>query len=238
MNSAKSSETPYEQGMLHLKRGEYDRAVAAFTEAIRLKPNASNAYAGRALAYRSLDDEASALRDEQRVRELGGVKPPASEFLMLLTPDFHINQRMERPEQFVEFVKTVVDATEQYFQRFPPACGLDLRIACALLPQDKLLLEIDLWPREQFGAIVPSLRKHLEALPRPRVNYGPVAFSSQSVIQGGCSEENEGFGFPFASLMKPGQQAPLDDLLMKAAGSSVEPKTWWEKLKQAIWFGG
>jgi hypothetical protein len=49
-----------------------------------------HAYAGRALAYRSLDDEASALRDEQTVREFGGVKPPAGEFIMLLTPDYHL----------------------------------------------------------------------------------------------------------------------------------------------------
>jgi tetratricopeptide (TPR) repeat protein len=238
MKSAKAPETAYEQGMAHLKRGEYERAVASFTEAIRLKPNASNAYAGRALAYRSLDDEASALRDEQTVRELGGVKPPAGEFLMLLTPDYHINQRMERPEQFVDFVKAVVDATEEYFQKFPPVCGLDLRVACAVLPQDKVLLEIALWPREQFGAIVPGLRKHLEALPRPKVNYGPVAFSSQSVVQGGSSEEHEGFGFPFASLMKPGQQGALDDLLMGAAGGSAESKSWWAKLKQVFGFGG
>src|SRR5262245_54479152 len=126
MNSAKLPETPYEQGMAHLKRGEYDRAVTAFTEAIRLKPKGANAYAARALAYRSLDDETSALRDEQTVRDLGGVKPPAGELLMLLTPDHHINQRMDRPEQFVEFVKAVVDATEQYFQMVPPVCGLDL----------------------------------------------------------------------------------------------------------------
>jgi hypothetical protein len=229
--------------MAHLKRGDYDRAVVAFTEAIRLKPTAANAYAGRALAYRSLDDEARALRDEQTVRDLGGVKPPAGnapagELLMLLTPDHHINQRMARPEQLVEFVKAVVDATKQYFQMFPPACGLDLRVACAVLPQDKLVLEIDLWPREQLGVVVPGLRKHLEALPRPKVNYGPVAFSSHSVVQGGCSEEHEGFGFPFASLMRPGQQGSLDDLLMAAAGSSAGPKSWWGKLKQAFGLGG
>jgi hypothetical protein len=240
MTPAKLPENPYERGMLHLKRGEYDRAVAAFTEAIRLKPEAANAYAGRALAYRSLEDEASALRDEQTVRDLGGVKPPGGvgEFLLLLTPDGHIHQRMDRPEQFVDFVKEVVDATRQYFQMHPPPCGLDLRVACAILPQDKLVLEIVLWPREQSGVIVPGLRRHLEALPRPRVNYGPVAFASQTIIQGGCSEEHEGFGVPFASLMKPGQHGSLDDVLMDIAGLSAEPTSWWGKFKQAFGFGG
>src|SRR5688572_29383597 len=127
MNPAKAYGSAYEQGMAHLKRAEYDRAVAVFTEAIRLTPNAANAYAARALAYRSLDDEASALRDEQTVRELGGVKSPAGEFVLLLTPDHDINQRMRRPDQFVDFVTAVVDATERYFQRFPPACGINLQ---------------------------------------------------------------------------------------------------------------
>jgi tetratricopeptide (TPR) repeat protein len=66
----------YERGLTHLKRAEYEEALVAFSEAIRLDPNAANAYAGRALAYRSLEDEASALRDENRVRELRAVQSP------------------------------------------------------------------------------------------------------------------------------------------------------------------
>jgi hypothetical protein len=64
--------TPYERGVEHLKRSENAEAVAAFTEAIGLEPEAPNAYVGRALAYRSLGDEAAALRDEQTTRALGG----------------------------------------------------------------------------------------------------------------------------------------------------------------------
>jgi tetratricopeptide (TPR) repeat protein len=238
MIPANSSATPYEQGMTHLKRGEYDRAVAAFTEAIRLNPKAANAYAARALAYRSLNDEAGALQDEQTVRQLGGVKPPTGEFIMLLTPDHDINQRMNRPDQFAAFVKEVVDATKQYFQRFPPECGLDLRVACAVLPHDKLLLEIQVWPREQAGAIVAGLRQQIEALPRPKVRYGPVAFASQSVVQGGCAQEHKEYGFPFASLLKPGQQGSLDDLLMEASGGGAETVSWWGKVKRVFGFGG
>jgi hypothetical protein len=224
--------SPYEQGVAHLKRGEHEKAVAAFTEAIRLNPKEAKAYSGRALAHRSLEDEAAALRDEQTVRELGGVKPPAGELLMLLTPDHHIHQRMSNPDQFVSYVKAVVDATESYFRRVGPPCGLLVRVACAVLPHDKLLLEIEVRPREQAEAVAAGLRKDIEAIARPKVSGGPVAFASQSVVQGGCSEEQGGFGAPFATFFKPGQQGLLDDLLLSAAGEAAEPTSWWGKLKR------
>jgi hypothetical protein len=234
MLPAKPSPSPYEQGVAHLKRGEYDSAVVAFIDAIRLNPAEARAYSGRALAYRSLDDEPSALRDEQAARDLGGVKPPPSEFIMLLTPDHDINQRMNQPDQFVSFVKAVVDTTAQFFQQFPTTCGLVVRVACAVLPCDKLLLEIEVRPQDQAEAIVAGLRTQIEAIPRPKVKHGPVAFASQSVVQGGCSVEHAGFGFPFASLFKPGQQGALDDLLMSAAGKSAEPTSWWGRLKRSF----
>jgi tetratricopeptide (TPR) repeat protein len=71
-SSRPSAGTPYERGVAHLKRGEYAEAVAALTEAIGLNPAAPNAYVGRALAYRSLGDEAAAARDEEQARALGG----------------------------------------------------------------------------------------------------------------------------------------------------------------------
>ena len=61
-----------ERGIAHLKRAEYPQAVALFTEAIGLDPEGPNAFVGRALAYRSLGDEAAALRDEESARALGG----------------------------------------------------------------------------------------------------------------------------------------------------------------------
>jgi hypothetical protein len=67
-----SSAEAYARGLAHLKGAEYPGAVAAFTEAIRLDPDSPNAYVGRALAQRSLGDEAAAARDEQAARDLGG----------------------------------------------------------------------------------------------------------------------------------------------------------------------
>jgi len=46
----------------------------AFSEGIRLEPEAPNPYVGRALAYRSLGDEANAAADERQAKELGGME--------------------------------------------------------------------------------------------------------------------------------------------------------------------
>lgn len=72
MSSISSEATPYERGVAHLKRAEYSLAVVAFTEAIRLEPDAPNGFAGRSLAYRLQGDEAAALQDRQAAQALGG----------------------------------------------------------------------------------------------------------------------------------------------------------------------
>jgi hypothetical protein len=55
-----------------LLKYEYAEAAEAFTEAIRLDPDAPNSYLGRALGRRQIGDEAGALEDERTARELGG----------------------------------------------------------------------------------------------------------------------------------------------------------------------
>jgi tetratricopeptide (TPR) repeat protein len=72
-----SSSSAHERGMAYLKRGEYTQAMAKFSEAIALDPEAPNAYVGRALAYRSLGDEEAAVRDEEAARKLGGPEQSA-----------------------------------------------------------------------------------------------------------------------------------------------------------------
>jgi tetratricopeptide (TPR) repeat protein len=64
----------YDRALAHLKKGEYEPAITAYTEAIQLDPRAPNAYLGRALAYRSVGDEANAVRDERTAKELGGAE--------------------------------------------------------------------------------------------------------------------------------------------------------------------
>jgi hypothetical protein len=53
-------------GELHLSKGDYDRAVEAFTRSLEGEPTA-DAYEGRARAYRGLAE-----RDERRAREIRG----------------------------------------------------------------------------------------------------------------------------------------------------------------------
>ena len=52
-------------GEMHLKHGDYFKAIEAFTRAIEADPRAADEYEGRARAYRAL-----AARDERRAREL------------------------------------------------------------------------------------------------------------------------------------------------------------------------
>jgi hypothetical protein len=60
-----------ERAWRHLSRGEYEAAISSFTEAIRLEPDLPEPYVGRALAHRSLGNEAGALGDERAARERG-----------------------------------------------------------------------------------------------------------------------------------------------------------------------
>jgi tetratricopeptide (TPR) repeat protein len=64
----------YDDAMAHLKKGEYQQAIAEFTQVVRLDPDGPNGYAGRAVAYRALGDEAKAARDEDTAKELGGIE--------------------------------------------------------------------------------------------------------------------------------------------------------------------
>jgi hypothetical protein len=223
----------YERGVTHLKRAEYEAAVAAFSEAIQLAPGEPKAYAGRALAYRSLDKEADAVSDEEKVRELGGVRPAREEFVLLLTPDFHISQRVDQ-QAFLNFFGAVDATIKNYFQEFPQPEGLDVQVACAVLPQDKLLVEVQVQPKDVPDEVLLGLRQRIEALPRPEVRHGPVAFSSRSLVGGGCPDSDVEFGFPFASLMKTGTDCPLDDALMVAGGFNAASASWWGRLKQAM----
>jgi tetratricopeptide (TPR) repeat protein len=74
--------TCYERGIAHHKRGEYAQAVVAYTEAIRLDPDAPNAYVRRSLSYRALGDDPRSDEDERAARQLGGAERTAWERLV------------------------------------------------------------------------------------------------------------------------------------------------------------
>lgn len=53
----------YNQGTIYLNQGDYDRAITAFTQAIRLNPNYAEAYNNRGLAYNYKNDYDRAIAD-------------------------------------------------------------------------------------------------------------------------------------------------------------------------------
>src|SRR5262249_45982481 len=125
--------------------------------------------------YRGLEDEAAALRDEETVRELGGVRRPRSEMMLLLTPDGDLGGRGgHRP--FLDFVQAVDGAVKGYFRDVPLPGAHDLQVACALLPGGRLLLEVQARPEDVPGETLTGLRRRVEAVARPEVRHGPVAF--------------------------------------------------------------
>jgi tetratricopeptide (TPR) repeat protein len=67
------------RGFAYLRLKQFDRAIADFTEAIRLNPGYGNAYHNRAVAKYFQGDRAASAADERKSNELGGVdkRPPA-----------------------------------------------------------------------------------------------------------------------------------------------------------------
>jgi tetratricopeptide (TPR) repeat protein len=94
MRAGSEFSTHYDRAMAHLKLREYERALAEFSEAIRLDPQAPNPYAGRAIAYRSLGDDANAARDQRVAKDLGGTEQ--STWARLVN---RANQRLKRELQ-------------------------------------------------------------------------------------------------------------------------------------------
>jgi tetratricopeptide (TPR) repeat protein len=59
------------RGEAFARTGQHEKAIADFTEAIRLEPDVPTAYAWRAQSYRTLGDKDSAAQDKQKAQELG-----------------------------------------------------------------------------------------------------------------------------------------------------------------------
>ena len=59
------------RGAGYHKKGEYDKAVADYNEAIRLDPKDGQAYYGRGLAYEEKGDKTNAEKDFAQAKQLG-----------------------------------------------------------------------------------------------------------------------------------------------------------------------
>jgi tetratricopeptide (TPR) repeat protein len=58
------------RGITYGEKGDHEKAVADYTEAIRLAPDDPIGYFQRAQAYRALGDEEQAASDERKAQEL------------------------------------------------------------------------------------------------------------------------------------------------------------------------
>ena len=61
----------YGRGLAYGGKGEYDKAIADCTEAIRLNPNYAAAYYIRGAAYEEIGDKAKAAADYAKAKQLG-----------------------------------------------------------------------------------------------------------------------------------------------------------------------
>ena len=60
----------HNRGWVYRKLKQYDKAIADFTETIRLAPDDKDAYLDRAAAYAALGDSANAERDRKKAAEI------------------------------------------------------------------------------------------------------------------------------------------------------------------------
>ena len=68
---AGDAETMLAQGEEAYRTGDYDKAIADYTAAIRLKPDYANAYYNRGAVYEKKGDKAKAAEDFAQAKKLG-----------------------------------------------------------------------------------------------------------------------------------------------------------------------
>lgn len=158
----------------------------------------------------------------------GGGDELPKDLVFLLTPALDIYRRIE-PREFVAFVSNVDRAIDDQFLNEPVCDGIEIQVACALLPGNKKLVEFQVRPPIAGSAHVERLAAVIDQMPIPEVIEGPVAFFRRGVFGGGTRQEG-GFGLPFVQFpLNPGTVL-LDDLLMQAGAVPSPSKSLWSKL--------
>jgi tetratricopeptide (TPR) repeat protein len=66
------------RGVAYRDKGDMDRAIADFSEAIRLNPRLASAYRDRGVAYRAKGDHGRAVADQERATQLDPIYGHAS----------------------------------------------------------------------------------------------------------------------------------------------------------------
>ena len=63
------AEAHHQRGLIHLKKGEYDKAIENFSKAIEINPKYAEAYNNRGLAYEKLGDTQNSIADYSKAVE-------------------------------------------------------------------------------------------------------------------------------------------------------------------------
>ncbi|NQU23868.1 MAG: tetratricopeptide repeat protein [Candidatus Nealsonbacteria bacterium] len=144
---------------------------------------------------------------------------PPREFMMPLHTEPQLRQRIH-PEAFFHFALAATRATHDYFEQVPLDRGIDLQVACALLPDGNRIVSIRSCPDGAAAESLCKLAQRLEELATPPVRDGPVAFVARSMVGGGCDRLPVTFDFPFAEC-GAGPES-LDTVLMRAGGLQAD----------------
>lgn len=91
--SADTAKDANEKGKSCLEREDFDAAVAAFTEAIRLDPKDTTAYRNRGIAHQKIGETAKAEEDFEQAKKLGYKEGPSSIPGLVHTAPAHLAQR-------------------------------------------------------------------------------------------------------------------------------------------------
>jgi hypothetical protein len=151
-----------------------------------------------------------------------------SDSVFLLTPEFDIYQRIE-PAAFIEFVSKVDCAIKAAFDNRPTDEGVELQVACALLPGQKKVVEGQIQPEHAASRHVERLAQAIDALQVPEVLDGPVAFFRRCVLSGGLNP-SPGFGLPFFQFLRHPGMVLLDEVLMQAGDMKAGSQSFWGQL--------
>ena len=98
-----------------------------------------------------------------------------TDFVFLLTPTFDIHRRIE-PGEFIAFVANVDRAIDKQFLDMPARDGIEIQVACALLPGRRKITEFQVHPPGSGVIQLEGMREVINGLPVPEMREGPVAF--------------------------------------------------------------
>lgn len=159
-----------------------------------------------------------------------GGDAPDSDIVFQLTPDYHIQERLDR-EKFIEFVESAFAIITECCNDPPPTLA-ELQVGCAVLPGNRLVVEVQTGPAEVRSLHAKDITSRLRRLMVPSVEGGPVAFARQIRFYQGA--EGRSLTFPFASFVHSEQPTTLDEVLLEAGAVRLPRLPCWKRSEHSL----